>query len=457
MPEQIDSDPSTAKSGPEVIPTPDPGILLSDLVAAKAQAASLIESINADAKIASAQCSDIQKGRLSAEAANTEMETHLSLARSQEQQLKQLLDTASATNNDLAGLRSSMEVAAKQTTETNAQALAALESIRAAATTAADASSRAEASRTQVEQAASVSATKSEHIEHGRVHADDIRAKLDTLLTQVQQSATNAEAQHQAARSTAENVTSLHVAAQATKSNIDALGEAVSAIRNQADAHLVATKRLADIAERVDASVTLYENRLAELQQAASDRLKQIEDLLLGATNAGLAHAFDKRSKTFVWPERIWQSLFFASIIGLLGLAGLTVHNGDGIPQYSELARMLLQRLPFLVPLVWLAIHAARQASLAKRMEEEYAFKATISTSFEGYRRELAEISKDLPDASPLARLCNETLRTIGAPPGHVYEKHRMDPTPGTAVAELVSPVTTAVSKVIAEKLPPPK
>ena len=66
----------------------------------------------------------------------------------------------------------------------------------------------------------------------------------------------------------------------------------------------------------------------------------------------------------------------------------------------------------------------------------------------------VAQISKDLSETSPLARLCNETLRTIGAPPGLVYEKHRMAPTPGTAAAELVTPIVEGISKVLAEKLP---
>jgi len=115
---------------------------------------------------------------------------------------------------------------------------------------------------------------------------------------------------------------------------------------------------------------------------------------------------------------------------------------------------MFLHRLPFLIPLVWLAIHSARQSSFATRMEEEYAFKATISTSFEGYRRQMAELSRDLAPNSPLARLCADTLTTISTPPGLVYDKHRMDPTPGTAASDMVKPLVEGVSKLLGAKLP---
>ncbi|MBX9738021.1 MAG: hypothetical protein K2X32_13955, partial [Phycisphaerales bacterium] len=102
----------------------------------------------------------------------------------------------------------------------------------------------------------------------------------------------------------------------------------------------------------------------------------------------------------------------------------------------------------------WLAIHAARQASLAKRMEEAYAFKAAISTSFEGYRRQMAEVSKDLTPGSPLARLSTDTLANIMMPPDGIYDKHRMDPTPGTAAAEIITPIVDGVSKALTAKLP---
>lgn len=159
----------------------------------------------------------------------------------------------------------------------------------------------------------------------------------------------------------------------------------------------------------------------------------------------------------FKAPETFWQRVFIGSLIGLLGLAvwhAYAYGNLSQPPDWQQLARMMLFKLPFLIPLVWLAIHAARQASFAKRMEEEYAFKATTSMSFEGYRRQMKDVGADLVTNSPLAQLCNNTLQTIAAPPGKVYEKSKMDPTPGTAAAEIVGPVVEGVSKALASKLP---
>jgi len=415
----------------------------------------LRQALTTHVKTLETQCTEVAQLHASVAAAKTEIDASLASARDQAQQFKQLIETGAATTAQASEARAIAHAAAQQTADSNSQALAVLESIRASASGAADAAARAEASRTQVEQTAAVVATKSEHIEQGRLHTDEVRAKLDTSVTQAQQSATSAEAHHQTARTTAESVSALLVSAQGVKANIDAIGESIAAVRGHCDAHMAATKRLADTAEAVEAGIASYESKLAEFAQSAADRLKTIDALLLGATNAGLASAFDKRSKTFKLPEKIWQSVFVGSLVVLLALAVVeAVSHGGRIPEYSELGRMLLLRLPFLGPLVWLAIFSARQASLAKRMEEEYAFKATISTSFEGYRRELAAISNGLPESAPLARLCNDTLRTIGAPPGQIYENHRMDPTPATAAAEIVAPIVDGVSKALADRLP---
>jgi len=185
---------------------PPEEILLAALTAAKSRADSLVTEIESDAKAAAEQKRDIEQGRAFGATAKSELEANLSNAREYLVQLKQQVDAATASITEVNGLCASAQTASKQTTDISTQAVAALESIRATATNATDAATRAEASRTQVEQTAAVVATKSDHIENARVHADEVRAKIDAVATQSQQSATSAEAQHQASRSTVESI-----------------------------------------------------------------------------------------------------------------------------------------------------------------------------------------------------------------------------------------------------------
>lgn len=81
-------------------------------------------------------------------------------------------------------------------------------------------------------------------------------------------------------------------------------------------------------------------------------------------------------------------------------------------------------RLPVAGALVWLALHACREAALAKRLEEDYGYKSAIASSFEGFRRQMAAI--EAQPESPLGKLCSDTLLTLAMPPGRIYDKHEL-------------------------------
>jgi hypothetical protein len=402
-----------------------------------------VEAVTAQAAALSPILADIQDAR--------------SQAREASAQSVAVLEAAKAAMLELTALASTAQSTDSKAKESAAQVTAALESVRALVGTATESAGRIEALNAQVEQVAQVAATRSEHIEDGRKYVDAKRAEIDVLMNAAQLSANSTEGQHQTSKATGESISNLAAAMQTAKATAESNVEATGTARAAADKHAAVTARLAEIAAATEAKVADYEAKLTELQTAADEQRKIIDDLLLGATNAGLASAFDKRAKSFKRPEAGWQWVFLGSLFGLLVLAAYeawTFGAATKAPEWQELGRMFVHRVPFLIPLIWLAIHSARQASFATRMEEEYAFKATISTSFEGYRRQMAEVSRDLAPNSPLARLCADTLATISTPPGLVYDKHRMDPTPGTAVSEMVKPLVEGVSKVLAAKTP---
>lgn len=225
----------------------------------------------------------------------------------------------------------------------------------------------------------------------------------------------------------------------------------MAALRKQCEDHIAATAKLAEIAVSTGANVKAYEARLAELEIAAAERLKTIERLLPGATSAGLATAFNQRRAYFKWPQRIWQGVFIASVLALLALAAFefgVFAKADALLSYDKVGLSLLHRLPFALPLIWLAFHAAHKAALAQRLEEDYSFKETVSRSFEGYRREMAELEGKVTPGSPLAGLCASTIGVITRRPGLIYEKHALTKTPMDAVGETAKSVLEAAAKI---------
>jgi hypothetical protein len=436
---------------PDPTPLPDVKQHADAIAINRQQADLLITEIQGHNTTATTKASEIEQVRLVAEKTKTDIDAQLAAAQTAFATLNQLVEAAKVTIAELTTLSTTLQATSKQTSETAAQANASLETLRTLANTATESASRIEALKTQVELSAQVAATRSEHIEEGRVYVNKKRAEIDVILNTAHQSASGAESQHQASRTSAENLTTLYVAAQKLKADTESTAKAVGYVLEDCNEHAVTTKALADKAETTETRIAEYEARLAELEATANERLKTIESLLPGAASAGLASAFNQRRAHFKWPQRVWQGVFVLSLLALLVIAGLEFSlfsKIDGTLTWDRLGLSLLHRLPFAIPLIWLAIHSGHKAALAQRVEEDYAFKETVSRSFEGYRREMAELEGKAAPNSALTRLCAGVLGVITNPPGRIYEKHPLNNTPLSALADSAAPIATAATKV---------
>lgn len=265
-------------------------------------------------------------------------------------------------------------------------------------------------------------------------HTQAVSSKADELLEGVEKSASDGKLAVEAAQ------TAL-VFVQEVNANSKGQLEACINAKVEAEAAAALLKGLSDKAQTVEKRIANYEARLAELEQQSKEQLKTIIGLLPGATSAGLAAAFDERRKSFLSPTQKWQWLFVGSVIFLVVLAGTGMshlYEGGRVLDYDELLRLWLGRAPVAAALVWLAIHASRESALAKRLEEDYGYKAAVAASFQGFQKQMAEIEEKAGNDSPLSRLCADTLATIGTPPGRIYERHRLTATPTDEIKDVV-------------------
>lgn len=425
---QVDAGSAQFGTPPDPSPLPDFKLNADAITTARERADSLVADIEGHRDTIAIKVDGIEQMRLSAESAKGEINAQL------------------AAMTEAVGVLNQQTEAARGTI---VQANAVLESLRILASTATESVSRIEALKTQVEQSAQVASQRSEHIEDGRRYVDSKRAEIDVLLNTAQQSASSAEAQHLGSRTTSENLTMLYVASQKVKADTERDSKAVASLLVDCNQHATTTRALADKAETTAQRIADYETRLTQLEVTANNRLKTIESLLPGATSAGLASAFNQRRAHFKWPQRVWQAVFVVSLLALLVIAGLEFSlfsKVDGALTWDRLGLSLLHRLPFALPLIWLAIHSGHKAALAQRVEEDYAFKETVSRSFEGFRREMSELEGKTAPNSTLTRLCAGVLGVITNPPGRIYEKHPLNNTPLRALADSATPLTSVAS-----------
>lgn len=153
--------------------------------------------------------------------------------------------------------------------------------------------------------------------------------------------------------------------------------------------------------------------------------------LLPAATSAGLASQFNERRAKFLGPQKNWNRVFFVAIgflilVGIVSLVQGWLHDGE--IDFLYIAKTWMMRAPLVAVLLWVAIYAASERALAKRLEEDYAFKAAVSASLYGFQAQAEKISTVDPNA-PISKLYDNTLKEIANSPGRIYEKHKLVPT----------------------------
>lgn len=361
---------------------------------------------------------------------------------------EELLKNAQDRVATITELAEKAKVATTAATESRKLAATALADAQAKLAEITAAATQVLAAKTKVESEQTVIATKSDHIEDAQKHADSVRANLDRELTAAKQQVTEVEGQKTRAQSAADTAAELLASVRTTKGTVDNDAEAIGTARKTAEQSAELTNGLAEKSVQVEERIKDYEARLADLEKQCVERLKTVDGLLPGATSAGLAHAFDERRQTFLEPQRKWEMLFIGSVAALAILAGASLWQilfGDATPTYNDVVLLWLSRLPLAGALVWLALHASHEAALAKRLEEDYGYKSAIASSFLGFHRQMSEIGSATASNESLAKLCDDTLKTIASPPGRIYDKHKLTVSPADEVGGAVKAVTDGV------------
>lgn len=209
------------------------------------------------------------------------------------------------------------------------------------------------------------------------------------------------------------------------KTDSDATKLSLNETLTAATAQLELIKKSVETVNKTQASINEYEASLKRLNTEYTETRARIEKLLPWSTSASLASAFRDQKKRFFWPRIAWMALFILCIVGLVGNAIYHFKHDVQIDPSTNMSWKtilfpFIHNLPFVLPLIWLAWVAGRQYMLSLKMEEDYAFKETVSSAFEGYKREMASVESG--DGTPLRVLCANVLQAISERPGRIYE-----------------------------------
>ena len=253
-------------------------------------------------------------------------------------------------------------------------------------------------------------------IEKAQTATASIEEKSDeaaALLSNAQQSQVDAEAAATSAQTSQTEI-------DAILAQVKTARDEVLASREKSTTDSAKTAEIARIADEKDVRVAEYERKLADLTKEHEELKDKLDGLLPGATGIGLAKSFHSRKNALKEPIKRYLLLFLVSIAGFIGLGYWALWEAD-IETINDFILFALERFPLILGLVLLEEFSRRQFHALSKLEEDYAYKESISLAFEGYKEAMSDI--DSTDSTTLANnLSQKVLTTLSQRPGRLME-----------------------------------
>jgi len=238
--------------------------------------------------------------------------------------------------------------------------------------------------------------------EHGEIRALHEQAVI--LQTEINRLKNDSEAERKTISEYAGESTEKVSSIRETAAQTEQLKAAVEGFRAQFE----------DFQKQLDGRTKSYtegkqeQNRLIEKLKEIEGEIRRLQDqaehMLTGATVAGLASSFGEiRDKLISEVDQARKVFYFAIVvlfISVLPLAtlvipGLSLFGMEQAPATSDefLGQMLVRAL-LLIPAAWFTKFAAARHAALFRLKEHYAYKYSVASSVEGFKKQ-AEPFKD--------------------------------------------------------------
>jgi len=188
------------------------------------------------------------------------------------------------------------------------------------------------------------------------------------------------------------------------------------------------TKRIEEGAQKFFQQIDGFRAKMTQTEEAAQKAVAQnkkdtealltnlnaltnrIKDQIDKATGFSLFDSFQKRKEGLASTKFYWA---FAGLIFMLALMGLVFYITRNGASFHDNQFIFWLRLSITIPLGIAIYFCLEQYSRERRLEEEYNFRANISTSLVPYR----DIVKDMTDKAEYSKFLIETINKVFSSP----------------------------------------
>jgi len=179
-------------------------------------------------------------------------------------------------------------------------------------------------------------------------------------------------------------------------------------------------KRLSDISKLE----IRHENLIKEHKEKYVNLEEEINSLLHGATNVGLAKSYSENKDKFEKQTNFWNKFFIGTMVAIFVFGIYLV-----VEEISIDTQHIFKYSPLYVSVVWLALFASKRGNESMRLEQEYTHKETLARSYMSYKEQIESLEKDGKNEL-LQKLLESTTATISQNPNHVLDKKNTEQHP---------------------------
>ncbi len=207
--------------------------------------------------------------------------------------------------------------------------------------------------------------------------ADGLIGKISANLSASNESVQNAASSLLAIQQNESTASKLTETTAAKEASVNAIEPKIKAFYDLIDDYRAKISTATQVAEE-----TVRENKssTAELIVTLKQLEDQIKDQIVRATGHSLFHSFQTRQETLVKSKEFWVKAIAACVILAIGLPVFVIYTS------STHDFIFFLKLSMSIPIIYALSFCTLQYSRERKLEEEYAFKASISISLEPYK-----------------------------------------------------------------------
>lgn len=254
-------------------------------------------------------------------------------------------------------------------------------------------------------------------------------SETEKLTASIEEKAENVEAYAEQVKTTLAELTTLKTNAQANAQEIKESEGEIDTLKESIESE---TKKSTELNSQIEVEL----KKVTDLTKESTDLTTLIRNLLPDAASAGLAESFARRVGRLERTKWIWMSVFLFSIAGLITMAFMILYQNTQASE--ELWKIVLQRLPFTAPFIWLGWFSAVQYGNTVRVQEDYAFKEATAKAFVGYKDHMEYLSNiNIEDTKSVMKLlATKTIEILSHEPLRIYQNSSEDVSPAKSIFE---------------------